>query len=86
MAWQIQFTSRAARQLQKLPVNVAKTIRAKIGALANDPHVQNNNVTRLQGEPAYRLRVGAWRVIYELHDATLVVLVMKVGSRGDIYR
>jgi hypothetical protein len=40
----------------------------KVKEVAADPHAQHNNVTRLQGRDAYRLRVGDWRVIYESHD------------------
>ncbi|MCX6621732.1 MAG: type II toxin-antitoxin system RelE/ParE family toxin [Acidobacteria bacterium] len=50
-----------------------------------DPHAANNNVTRLQGRDGFRLRVGDWRVIYELQDDRMVMLVVEVGPRGGIY-
>lgn len=40
----------------------------------------------MQGFDAYRLRVGDWRVVYELKDDRLVLLVVKAGPRGDVYR
>jgi len=46
---------------------------------------QNNNLTKLQDRDGYRLRVGDWRVIYELEDDRLVMLLLEVGPRGGIY-
>lgn len=45
-----------------------------------DPHARNPNLTKLQGRSGYRLRVGGWRVIYELEDDQLVILVLKIAS------
>ena len=50
-----------------------------------DPYAPNNNLTKLQGREAYRLRVGDWRVIYELHDEGLVMVILEVGPRGGVY-
>jgi len=50
-----------------------------------NPYALNNNLTKLQGRGAYRLRVGNWRVIYERHDDRLVMLILEVGPRGGIY-
>jgi len=50
-----------------------------------DPYAPNNNLTKLQRRSGYRLGVGDWRVIYELQDDRLVMLVLEVGSRGGIY-
>lgn len=49
------------------------------------PYAPNNNLTKLQGHDGYRLRIGDWRVIYELQDDRLVMLVLEVGPRGGIY-
>ncbi|MBC8229087.1 type II toxin-antitoxin system RelE/ParE family toxin [bacterium] len=45
-----------------------------------------SNVTKLQNRPGYRLRVGDWRVIYDIREEELIILVLNVGSRGEIYR
>jgi mRNA interferase RelE/StbE len=58
---------------------------AKIKEVAVDPYAPNSNLTKLQGRDGYRLRVGNWRAIYELHDDRLVMLVLEVGPRGGIY-
>jgi mRNA interferase RelE/StbE len=51
-----------------------------------NPYAANNNLKRLHGRDGYRLRVGDWRVLYELQDDRLVMLVLEVGPRGGIYR
>jgi len=73
------------KALAKLPVNSQKRIVAKIREIAVNPYAPNNNLTKLQGRNGYRLRVGDWRVIYELQDDRLVMLVLEVGPRGGIY-
>jgi len=73
------------KAIARLPMNWQKRIVAKIKEVAVDPYAPNNNLTKLQGREAYRLRVGDWRVIYELHDEGLVMVILEVGPRGGIY-
>jgi mRNA interferase RelE/StbE len=61
-------------------------MRRRLDQIAEDPYAQYANVTKLQNRAGYRLRVGDWRVIYDVQEHQLVILVIKVGSRGDIYR
>ena len=84
--YQIRYRSSAAKILQRMPNNIAKTIVRKINQLAENPYMPNNNVTRLRGEPGYRLRIGDWRVLYEIHDDTLIIEIVKIGPRGSVYR
>ena len=73
------------KTMATLPVNWQKRIVAKIKEVASDPCAPNSNLKKLQGRDGYRLRVGGWRVIYELQDDRLVLLVLEVGQRGGIY-
>lgn len=73
------------KALARLLLNWQKRIVAKVKEVAVDPYAPNNNLTKLQGRDGYRLRVGDWRVIYELQDERLVMLVLDMGPRGDIY-
>ena len=84
--YSIVFTKRTDRALRKMSRNRARLIREKLDQLAQDPHARNPNLTKLQGRPGYRLRVGDWRVIYELEDDRLVILVLKIAPRGGAYR
>ena len=83
--YEVVFTKQALRSLRRIPRNIAMLIREKLEQLAADPYAPNNNVTRLVGHPGYRLRVGDWRVIYELQDGQLILLVIKIGPRGEVY-
>ena len=85
MMYTVVLTKLADHTLRKLPRNVASLIRAKIDEIAADPYAQHNNVTKLTGRDGYRVRVGDWRVLYELQDQQLVMLVVKIGPRGSVY-
>jgi mRNA interferase RelE/StbE len=74
-----------ARALSQLPVTWQKRILKKIKEVACDPYARHNNVTRLQGRNGYRLRIGDWRVIYELHDDRLELWALEVGAQGGIF-
>lgn len=82
----VEFTKQAAADLKGMPRNTAATILAKINALAAAPFTVNHNVKKLQGLSGYRLRVGNWRVLYEIENDRLVVLVVAVKPRGGAYQ
>ncbi|TLZ52079.1 MAG: type II toxin-antitoxin system RelE/ParE family toxin [Methanobacteriota archaeon] len=82
MPFQIIWSDSAARQLRKLDRTVARRIFEKVGDLASDPH---RFVRKLVNSPYYRLRVGDYRVILDIDEGVLRVLVLKVGPRESIY-
>jgi mRNA interferase RelE/StbE len=80
------FTSTADKQLRKLTKPVQKLIVKKIKELDVSMHV-NNNIKKLSGvHDLYRLRVGDYRAIYKIINEELIVLILKIGHRKDIYR
>jgi mRNA interferase RelE/StbE len=83
--YRVVTTKSFCKALARLPLNWQKRIVTKIREVAANPYAPNNNLTKLQGRDAYRLRVGGWRVIYELQDDRLVMLVLEVGPRGGTY-
>jgi mRNA interferase RelE/StbE len=83
--YKVVTTRSFAKALSRLPVTWQKRIVEKIKAVAADPYASHNNVSRLQGRDGYRLRIGEWRVIYELHDDRLELWALEVGPRGGIY-
>lgn len=80
----IEYTREAAKALATLPRNVRELVLGKIDGLARDPFGAAN-VKKLIGQPGYRLRVGDWRVIYDVDSGRLVVRVLRIGPRGGIY-
>lgn len=85
MVYAVVTTKSFAKALSRLPVNWQKRIVEKIKEVAVAPYARHNNVTKLQGRDGYRLRIGAWRVLYELHDDRLELWALEVGARGGIY-
>lgn len=84
--YQIEYTRDALKALKAMPRNVSLQIRGKLELLATDPFAANNNVRKLVGREAYRLRVGDWRVIYEIEGGRLVIHVLTVAPRGGAYQ
>lgn len=73
-----------AEDLRAFPKQDVKRIMQRIRSLADDPRPPG--CEKLSGQERYRVRQGAYRVIYEIEDAGLTVLVVKVGHRRDVYR
>jgi mRNA interferase RelE/StbE len=84
--YKITYTNQAAKELLKMPRSTAYAIREKLEIVANDPFASNPNAKKLQGRPGYRLRVGEWRVIYEIDQGRIVIIVVKIAPRGEAYR
>lgn len=85
MKYKIIFTVSADKQLKKLAKTAQKLIVEKVKEL--NISKPNNNVKKLVGvNDLYRLRIGDYRVIYQIRRNDLIILVLKVGHRKDIYR
>ena len=83
MKYQIIWAESAARQMRKLEPPVARHIYSRVGELAENPY---RNVRKLRGDKGFRLRVGDYRVIFDIDGKRLRILVLKVGHRSRIYR
>lgn len=84
MTYAVEFTAAAARQLRKLDRPVRLRLVAAIDGLAEDPRPAG--ATKLVGEQtAWRIRVGDYRVIYDVFDAALVVTVVRARHRREVY-
>lgn len=85
MAYRIELAPRAKRDLKKLPVDVRRRLAPHIDALANNPRPPG--VVKLSGEEdTYRIRVGEYRIVYEIVDDVLLVTIVKVKPRREAYR
>ncbi len=84
-AYRLELSPRASRDLKRLPAPVQIRLKGHIDALAENPRPRG--VSKLRGDAnAYRIRVGDYRVLYEVHDQLLVVIVLKVADRKEAYR
>jgi len=84
--YKISYSKEAEKTLQRMPRNIAKLIREKLKDIAVNPYSDHPNATKLQGREGYRLRVGDWRVIYKIQNEQQISVVMKIASRGEVYR
>ncbi|NMC54838.1 MAG: type II toxin-antitoxin system RelE/ParE family toxin [Chloroflexi bacterium] len=84
--YKIAYTTQAAKTLLKMPKNTALVIREKLEQLAQDPYAPHPNAKKLQERPGYRLRVGDWRIIYEINNEEVIIIVLKIAPRGEVYR
>jgi mRNA interferase RelE/StbE len=83
--YRVLFKSSADRALKKLPDAVQRRIVAEVEILAHDP--RPSGVVKISGgENLWRIRIGTYRVVYEIHDDRLIVLVLRVAHRKDVYR
>jgi mRNA interferase RelE/StbE len=72
------------KDLKPVPVKNVKRILAAIKSLADDP--RPSQCTKLSADEKYRLRVGVYRILYSIEDDKLIVCIVKVGHRKDVYR
>jgi len=83
--YHVEFAPSAARQFRKLQPAVRDRVAARIDLLADNP--RPHGVEKLEGADAlYRVRVGDFRIVYEIHDKKLVVLVVRIADRKDVCR
>jgi mRNA interferase RelE/StbE len=83
----VEFTPAARRQFARLGPDAKRRLRPAIDHLENDQRPPGvGQLSGTHGQPLWRIRVGDYRVIYEIHDDRLLVLVIHVGHRGNVYR
>lgn len=84
--YSIDYSKASRKAMKSMPRNTARLVMEKIEALAVDPYSPNNNVRKLTNHPGYRLRVGDWRVVYLIHEHELVIVVVRIAPRGEVYQ
>lgn len=85
MPYRVEISTPAARQFEKLDKPVQIRLKLHIDALAREPRPQG--IKKLAGEDdLYRRRVGDYRIIYQIQDKVLLVLVVRIGNRKEVYR
>jgi len=82
--YRLIFKKSVAKDLRVIPRKDVARILKRIDALADDPRALG--CEKLSGQERYRVRQGVYRIIYEIVDDVLVVVVVKVGHRSEVYR
>jgi len=83
-SYTILLTKKAQKQLDKLTYNIAEPIIEAISNLENEP--RPNGCKKLKGRDAYRIRSGNYRIIYDVQDNELIIDVIALGHRKDVYK
>lgn len=81
----VEITPRAERELASLPPPDRARVDARIRSLSDNPRPPGAQKLA-GGDDLYRVRAGDYRVIYQIGDAELVVLVVRIGNRREVYR
>ena len=79
----LAYTDEAVKQISKLDERTKKDIRTAVEAIANDPSLGKPLTRELKGR--FSCRVGDYRIIYRIYRAEILVLILAVGHRRDIY-
>jgi len=82
----IKYSKQAVKIKAKMPKDIAKRIDDELESIATDPAKYEGDWQPFQGSPFWRLRVGVWRVICRIIKKELIIYVLKIGTRGDIYK
>lgn len=83
MAYALKIKKKARKALEKAPEHIRKKLDDEFEKACQKPR---NNKPMEGLEDTYRIRAGDWRAIYEVSDEEITVTVVKIGSRGDIYK
>lgn len=86
MSYEIVFRRTAKKMLERLPALIRERIRSALLMLRNDPVPAGSVKLRTAEGKYYRIRVGAYRIVYEVAREIRVVTVVRVGHRREVYR
>jgi len=85
MTYSVEIAPAAKRQIKKLSKDIQQLVIERLEQLAEIPRPPG--VLKMEGEESlYRIRVGDYRIIYEIQDRVLLIVVVKVGHRSSVYR
>ncbi|MEW5952182.1 MAG: type II toxin-antitoxin system RelE/ParE family toxin [Bacillota bacterium] len=83
-SFEIRFKESVAKDLRHLPNKDVRRILKRIDALRNEP--RPTGCEKLSAQERYRVRQGVYRIIYEIKDEELIIIVVKVGHRREVYK
>lgn len=85
--YSVEFTRSAEKEFGRLPRKLQLRAAEAISLLAENPYSELIKVKKLKGaEDLYRIRIADYRIVYELRDERLIILIIKIGHRREIYR
>jgi mRNA interferase RelE/StbE len=82
--YRLEVSHTAHRQIRRLPAQTQERVNRAIARLAENPRLPG--VKKLTAREGYRVRVGDYRILYQIDDDAKLVIIYRVMSRGDVYR
>ena len=82
----IEYRRPARKALTRLPTPAARQFLAAFESLAADPERRDLDIKPMMGRDGYRLRIGRWRALYRIENDRMVILVVEIGSCGNLYK
>ena len=83
--YQLKYRRQARNYLARLPIKIKSRIVDKLHKIKENPDDPNLDVDKIKGKSGYRLRIGQYRIIYTRYRDELIIEVVKIRPRGDIY-
>lgn len=84
--FEVIYRKRALKGLARMPAALRERAREALALLAANPDRHGLDVRSLQGRDGFRLRIGDWRLLYQVDRGRLIILVVEVGPRGEVYK
>lgn len=85
--YSVRFVRSAKKEFDRLPAKLRTKVTEALALLSQHPYSELLNVKRLKSAShLYRIRLGDYRLVYEIRDDVLVVVVIKIGHRSDVYK
>lgn len=82
--YRVEIKRSAGKELERLPARDKRRMISRIRGLASDPRPPGAN--KLSGEEKYRIRQGDYRILYQIHDEIITVVVVRIAHRREVYR
>lgn len=85
--YSVQFVRSAQKEFDRLPAKERAKVVDALSLLSVNPYSELLRIKKLKGaDELYRIRLGDYRIVYEIRNEALVIIVIKIGHRSDVYR
>ena len=84
--YQVLYRKAAAKALSRMPKPLAEKFLTAFEQLAINSEIDKLDIKPLSGRDGFRLRIGRWRAIYQIEGKKMVIEVLRIGPRGDVYK
>ena len=85
--FKVEITTSAAKEFKKLPKSIKERVKEMVGFLELNPRSEFLNIKKMKGPTdLYRVRIGDYRIVYEIIDNKFIILIIKLGHRKEVYK